>query len=79
MGRGVLKQGHPEGRHRETTDVCLRGGMQKAGMVVLDEAQAPEYAAVDWKYSGRALVIHRLTEKKVAGETLSEEDLTRMH
>lgn len=34
---------------------------QKNGMMVLNEEQAPEYAEVDWKYSGRALVIHRLT------------------
>ncbi|MBI5603361.1 MAG: GNAT family N-acetyltransferase [Deltaproteobacteria bacterium] len=39
----------------------LGAGKQKAGMMVLNEEQSPEYAAVDWKFSGRALVIHRLT------------------
>ena len=39
----------------------LEAGTQKVGMMVLNEEQSPEYAEVDWKYSGRALVIHRLT------------------
>ena len=39
----------------------IRAGGQKAGMMVLNEEQQPEYAEVDWRYTGRALVIHRLT------------------
>jgi len=34
---------------------------QVAGMTVINEDQSPEYADVDWKYDGRALVVHRLT------------------
>ncbi len=32
-----------------------------AGLTVINEDQQPEYAGVDWKYDGRALVVHRLT------------------
>jgi ribosomal protein S18 acetylase RimI-like enzyme len=32
-----------------------------AGLMVMNEEQSPEYADVPWKYSGRVLVIHRLT------------------
>jgi ribosomal protein S18 acetylase RimI-like enzyme len=32
-----------------------------AGMIVLNEAQSPEYAAVSWKHAAPALVVHRLT------------------
>jgi len=32
-----------------------------AGLIVMNEDQPPEYAGVPWKYSCRALVIHRLT------------------
>ena len=32
-----------------------------AGLIVLNEDQSPEYADVPWKFSGRVLVIHRLT------------------
>lgn len=32
-----------------------------AGLTVINEDQSPEYADVDWKYDGRALVVHRLT------------------
>ncbi len=32
-----------------------------AGFSVINEDQSPEYAGVDWKYDGRALVVHRLT------------------
>jgi len=32
-----------------------------AGLIVINEDQSPEYADVPWKYSGRVLVIHRLT------------------
>jgi ribosomal protein S18 acetylase RimI-like enzyme len=32
-----------------------------AGFIVMNENESPEYAAVDWEYSGRALVVHRLT------------------
>ena len=31
------------------------------GFTVINEDQSPEYADVDWKYDGRALVVHRLT------------------
>jgi len=31
------------------------------GLMVMNEEQSPEYADVSWKYSGRVLVIHRLT------------------
>lgn len=31
------------------------------GMIVLNEEQSPEYAAVSWKYATPALVVHRLT------------------
>lgn len=33
---------------------------QLAGIIVLNEEQSPEYAAVQWMYPGRALVVHRL-------------------
>ena len=32
-----------------------------AGLIVVNEDQSPEYACVAWKFSGRALVVHRLT------------------
>jgi ribosomal protein S18 acetylase RimI-like enzyme len=32
-----------------------------AGIIVINEEQPPEYAAVPWMYAGRALVVHRLT------------------
>lgn len=32
-----------------------------AGIIVLNEDQSPEYAALQWMYPGRALVVHRLT------------------
>jgi len=32
-----------------------------AGLIVINENQSPEYADVAWKYSGRVLVVHRLT------------------
>ena len=32
-----------------------------AGFIVINEEQSPEYAEVAWEYSGRVLVIHRLT------------------
>ena len=32
-----------------------------AGLIVLNEDQLPEYADIPWKFSGRVLVIHRLT------------------
>jgi ribosomal protein S18 acetylase RimI-like enzyme len=32
-----------------------------AGFIVINETQSPEYAAVEWSYPGRALVVHRLT------------------
>jgi len=31
------------------------------GFIVINEEQSPEYAGVEWKYSGRVLVVHRLT------------------
>jgi ribosomal protein S18 acetylase RimI-like enzyme len=31
------------------------------GFIVLNETQSPEYATVEWKLLGRALVVHRLT------------------
>ena len=39
----------------------LEAAGRLAGLVALDEAQAPEYGAVPWRYPGRALVVHRLT------------------
>lgn len=39
----------------------LEAGGQEAGIMVLNEEQSPEYTEIDWKYAGRALVIHRLT------------------
>jgi len=39
----------------------LETGGHAAGLIVLNEDQAPEYAGVSWRYDGRALVIHRLT------------------
>ncbi len=32
-----------------------------AGLTVLNEVQSPEYADVSWAYSGRIIVVHRLT------------------
>jgi len=32
-----------------------------AGLIVINEDQSPEYAGVSWKFSGRVLVVHRLT------------------
>jgi ribosomal protein S18 acetylase RimI-like enzyme len=32
-----------------------------AGFIVINEDQSPEYAATNWEYPGRALVVHRLT------------------
>jgi ribosomal protein S18 acetylase RimI-like enzyme len=32
-----------------------------AGFIVINEDQPPEFAAVQWTYPGRALVVHRLT------------------
>jgi len=34
---------------------------QAAGIMAINEEQSPEYAAVEWAYPGRALVVHRLT------------------
>jgi ribosomal protein S18 acetylase RimI-like enzyme len=31
------------------------------GFIILDEIQSPEYQNVRWQYSGRILVVHRLT------------------
>jgi ribosomal protein S18 acetylase RimI-like enzyme len=31
------------------------------GMIAINEDQSPEYSTADWKYPGRALVVHRLT------------------
>jgi ribosomal protein S18 acetylase RimI-like enzyme len=31
------------------------------GFIVLNEIQSPEYQNVQWRYSGRVLVVHRLT------------------
>lgn len=31
------------------------------GMIVVNEDQSPEYSTVDWKFPGRAIVVHRLT------------------
>ena len=33
---------------------------QAIGAICLNEVQAPEYAALEWRYSGRILVVHRL-------------------
>ncbi len=32
-----------------------------AGLIVINDDQSPEYATVQWRYPGRALVVHRLT------------------
>lgn len=32
-----------------------------AGLIVMNEDQSREYAAIQWAYHGRALVVHRLT------------------
>ncbi len=40
---------------------AIEAGGHVAGLIVLNEDQAPEYAGVAWRYPGRALVIHRLT------------------
>jgi GNAT superfamily N-acetyltransferase len=61
MGRSIPKQNRPNEDIESQPVYALRVGMQKAGMVVLNEEQTPEYAEVDWKYFGRALVSHRLT------------------
>jgi len=34
---------------------------QVAGIIAINEEQSPEYAAIEWAYPGRALVVHRLT------------------
>jgi ribosomal protein S18 acetylase RimI-like enzyme len=39
----------------------IEGSGEVCGFVVLNETQPPEYAAVDWVYPGRALVVRRLT------------------
>ncbi len=32
-----------------------------AALIVVNEEQSPEYAAISWRHAGRALVVHRLT------------------
>ncbi len=32
-----------------------------SGLIVINDDQSPEYATVQWRYPGRALVVHRLT------------------
>lgn len=38
--------------------VCIEDTI--AGLIVINNEQPPEYSAIPWKYSGSALVIHRL-------------------
>jgi ribosomal protein S18 acetylase RimI-like enzyme len=38
----------------------IRFAGRPAGIVALNEAQEPEYTSVDWRFGGRALVVHRL-------------------
>jgi ribosomal protein S18 acetylase RimI-like enzyme len=45
---------------RQEMHVIETGG-RVAGLIVINEDQSPEYAEVEWRYSGRALVVHRLT------------------
>jgi ribosomal protein S18 acetylase RimI-like enzyme len=39
----------------------IEAGGRVAGLIVMNEDQSPEYAAVEWMYPGRPLVVHRLT------------------
>ena len=39
----------------------IRVNGEIAGMVTINDEQPPEYKNVQWKYSGKALVVHRLT------------------
>lgn len=39
----------------------IEAGGRVAGLIIMNEDQSPEYAAVEWMYPGRALVVHRLT------------------
>jgi ribosomal protein S18 acetylase RimI-like enzyme len=39
--------------------IQAEGGV--GGLMVLNEHQPPEYGAVEWRHTGRALVVHRLT------------------
>ena len=38
----------------------LRRHAEPAGLVVLNTDQEPEYAELDWRFTGRVLVVHRL-------------------
>ena len=53
----AVLQADIENRHLHVVDA----DGQMAGMVSINEEQAPEYQAVPWQYAGKALVIHRLT------------------
>jgi ribosomal protein S18 acetylase RimI-like enzyme len=55
-GKDVLK-GDVEKQQMHVIEIAGR----VAGLIVLNEDQSPEYADVPWNYSGRVLVIHRLT------------------
>jgi ribosomal protein S18 acetylase RimI-like enzyme len=39
----------------------IESDLQVAGFIVINEDQPPEYAAIEWTYPGRTLVVHRLT------------------
>ena len=38
----------------------LEEGNQICGIIALNEFQEPQYKTVDWKFSGKSLVVHRL-------------------
>jgi len=70
--RSLASQGIDQWDEVYPTEAILREDLRKgdlhviaveeriAGMIVLNEEELPEYAAVSWKYSTPVLVIHRL-------------------
>ena len=54
--RGAL-QADIEKRHLHVMDI----GGQIVGTISLNDVQSPEYSDVNWEFSGKALVVHRLS------------------
>jgi ribosomal protein S18 acetylase RimI-like enzyme len=71
--RHMDEQGIPQWDEVYPSEAILKGDIQRqqmhlveverrtAGLVVINEDQSPEYSDVAWQYSGRVMVIHRLT------------------
>jgi ribosomal protein S18 acetylase RimI-like enzyme len=54
---GTTLKADNEKQHMQVVEV----NGQIAGMISINDEQSPEYGNVQWRYAGKALVVHRLT------------------